>query len=654
MKTSTTTISQRINLGFLILILLSACAGILNIYQMRTAATGARFLSEAVAPQAGVADDLNEALAGAQLAARTFSLTGDPAQLDIAQKHLAEVVTALDAARKLSDDHPELVALRDGVKAADEDLKNYQKALAATKDNLAELATIRQQLDTAGATFARETTAYMDSENKSFSAEIAAGLAKEKLEERRHKIDLGNAILESGNTVRISAFKAQALRDSSLVEKALPLFNKIERDRDSLLKITTQAASRQQLESIKQSADAYHAGIDALVRNYAQNQQITAVRTKAAAEFDAVVGDVLKRSIARTLEFSTATAADLTSASVKTIIVLALSIAIGIAASLLIVRSINRALTLTSQSLSQGSMQVASASGQVSAASQSLAEGSSEQAASLEEISSSLEELSSTTKNNATAAGSAKASANDARTSAEDGASEMQKMQAAMEAIRQSSSDIAKILKTIDEIAFQTNILALNAAVEAARAGEAGMGFAVVADEVRNLAQRCAVAAKETAEKISDATTRSEQGVDLSNRVAASLTQILEKARQVDSLVAEVASASGEQSRGIEQINGAIGQLDKVTQSNAASAEETASASEELNAQSEELRQSALQLAALVGLSEQDAGASTHAHAAKKAPKAPVRAHSPSQIKSHAQAPAPAPASAAKDDLSFS
>jgi methyl-accepting chemotaxis protein len=185
----------------------------------------------------------------------------------------------------------------------------------------------------------------------------------------------------------------------------------------------------------------------------------------------------------------------------------------------------------------------------------------------------------------------------------------MEKMQSAMQAIRQSSHDISKILKTIDEIAFQTNILALNAAVEAARAGEAGAGFAVVADEVRTLAQRCAVAAKETADKITEASARSEQGVELSTQVGTCLTQILEKARQVDALVAQVATASTEQSRGIDQINQAIGQLDKVTQSNAANAEETASASEELSAQSQELRSAASDLAALVGLNLDDAAA---------------------------------------------
>jgi methyl-accepting chemotaxis protein len=170
-----------------------------------------------------------------------------------------------------------------------------------------------------------------------------------------------------------------------------------------------------------------------------------------------------------------------------------------------------------------------------------------------------------------------------------------------MEAIKVSSDDIAKIIKTIDEIAFQTNILALNAAVEAARAGEAGMGFAVVADEVRNLAQRSAQAAKETAGKIEGAIAKTSQGVEISATVAQTLKDIVTKVRQVDELVAEVASASREQTQGISQINSAVSQMDKVTQSNAASAEESAAAAQELNSQAAAMKESVNKLLELVG-----------------------------------------------------
>jgi hypothetical protein len=187
-----------------------------------------------------------------------------------------------------------------------------------------------------------------------------------------------------------------------------------------------------------------------------------------------------------------------------------------------------------------------------------------------------------------------------ARAAADAGTADMQAMAAAMNDIKVSGDDIAKIIKTIDEIAFQTNILALNAAVEAARAGEAGMGFAVVADEVRNLAQRAAQSAKETASKIDNAVTKTALGVQISEKVSKSLLEILGKVRQVDELAAEVASASKEQSQGIEQVNTAVAQMDKVTQSNAANAEESASASEELNAQAESLKDAVASLLRLV------------------------------------------------------
>jgi hypothetical protein len=247
------------------------------------------------------------------------------------------------------------------------------------------------------------------------------------------------------------------------------------------------------------------------------------------------------------------------------------------------------------------SLSSASSAGQVSAASQTLAEGASEQAASLEETSSSLEELSAITRRNAENARKANDLAKQAREAADKGVTDMRAMSAAMQAIKGSSDDIAKIIRTIDEIAFQTNILALNAAVEAARAGEAGMGFAVVADEVRNLAQRSAHAARETSVKIEHAIGDTAQGVSLSNHVAQSLNDIVSKARQVDELAAEVANASQEQTQAISHINTAIVQVDKVTQGNAANAEETAAAAEELNAHALVMKQSVAELLQLVG-----------------------------------------------------
>ena len=213
------------------------------------------------------------------------------------------------------------------------------------------------------------------------------------------------------------------------------------------------------------------------------------------------------------------------------------------------------------------------------------------------------------TKRNAEAAHAAKTLADEARQTADTGASDMETMKTAMGAIKASSSEISKIIKTIDEIAFQTTILALNAAVEAARAGEAGLGFAVVADEVRNLAQRSAQAARETADKISDSGTKSEQGVRISEKMAANLAGIVEKTRRLNEMIAEIAQASNEQSQGISQINNAVSHMDKVTQSNASLAEETAASSEELRVQAEQVKQAVAELMQMVQGTSQGSGA---------------------------------------------
>ncbi|ACB76630.1 methyl-accepting chemotaxis protein [Opitutus terrae] len=277
----------------------------------------------------------------------------------------------------------------------------------------------------------------------------------------------------------------------------------------------------------------------------------------------------------------------------------------------LIQKGINGPLIAMVDRLSLTAQHTASAAAQVSTSSQSLAAGASEQAASLEETSSSLEEMAGMTQRNAENATQANAIGREARQAADAGAGEMQAMNAAMSDIKKSSDDIAKIIKTIDEIAFQTNILALNAAVEAARAGEAGMGFAVVADEVRSLAQRSAHASKESAAKIEAAISKTTQGVEISTKVAGRLTEIVDKVRRVDTLMGDVATASREQSQGVQQINSAVTQMDKVVQNNAASAEESASASEALNAQAADLRAAVADLQNLVGIQVQRAQSST-------------------------------------------
>jgi len=297
---------------------------------------------------------------------------------------------------------------------------------------------------------------------------------------------------------------------------------------------------------------------------------------------------------------------------------LALAVAFGAGIGIFLSRSISSALNKVIATLSSGSDQVASASNQVSQSSQQMAEGASEQASSLEETSASLEEMSSMTKQNSDNSRQANSMALETRGAVEKSQEAMTRMGDAINKIKGSSDQTAKIIKTIDEIAFQTNLLALNAAVEAARAGDAGKGFAVVAEEVRNLAQRSAEAAKTTASLIEESQKNANNGVEVAGEVGKILSHIVGSVQKLSQLIGEVSTASEEQNKGIEQIGTAVTEMDKLTQSNAASAEESASASEELAAQAKELGE---MVQVLVGIVK-GAGASGAASMSYNAPPA--------------------------------
>jgi methyl-accepting chemotaxis protein len=278
----------------------------------------------------------------------------------------------------------------------------------------------------------------------------------------------------------------------------------------------------------------------------------------------------------------------------------AISLAVGIVV-FLTVQQINRVLRRVAADMAEGAAQVASAAAQVGSASQSQAGGSTEQAASIQATSAAAEEIHSMARRNTENARSAAELVSQSQNKFQETRGSLEQMVLAMSEINTSSDKISKIIKVIDEIAFQTNILALNAAVEAARAGEAGMGFAVVADEVRNLAQRCAQAARDTSGLIEDSVAKSSAGRVRVEQVAEAIRSVTDQAGRMKLMVDEIDVGSQEQARGIEQVAKAVAEMEQVTQKAAASAEEGASAAEELTSQSRSLQDVVGQLTAMVG-----------------------------------------------------
>ncbi len=281
-------------------------------------------------------------------------------------------------------------------------------------------------------------------------------------------------------------------------------------------------------------------------------------------------------------------------------IVSAIGILLSLGTSYVTISAITKKLNAIIGDLGESSEQVNMAAGQISDTSQALAEGSTEQAASLEETSSALEEMASMTRQNADNANKTNTTTQDNNRLIATGSEAVGNMSRAMAEITDSAEQISRIIRTIEDIAFQTNLLALNAAVEAARAGEAGKGFAVVADEVRNLAGRSAQAARDTTQLIETTIERVRNGSEIAGELDTSFKQIEDGSHAVSRLIGEITSATNEHAQGVDQVNTAVAQMDKVTQSNAASAEEAASAAEQLSAQAGALNGMVEDLVALV------------------------------------------------------
>lgn len=608
----------KITFGFCAVLLIALIIGGLGVYNMREVQRESMRLANVNIPEVDLASRVERRARETMYGIRGFIYAGNQQMLASGKESMARQLELYKEIQALIERFPDdLKALAENSQAAEKSSLAYEALIEEVEENAAHLDQVRAQLDRTAAEFMEGCQSYLADMERLMEEHVLRG-DLEAIRDRNAKIQGIHEVIDACNAIRLAAWRAQALRDPEILGSVQPRFADIAGKLDTLRAGTRQEANLRHLANVGEAAKRYKALMEDVGSSFAKSQEIASRLVELGNEVLSLSEKSARSGMDAAIRIANEAVSSLSAASLVLIVGLAIAIVVGLFLAVLITLSITRPVSRISDVLSEGAGQVAAASGQLSGASQQLAEGSSELAASIEETSATLQQSSSMVHQNNENTKQAAMLSRQSMNAAEGGNREMEEMMSSMAELKKSSDDIARIIKVIDEIAFQTNILALNAAVEAARAGEAGMGFAVVAEEVRNLAQRSAQAAKDTAAIIEKNIALSQEGVAVAQKVKSSLEEISTGARKVSELVDEIAAASQEQAQGIEQINKAIQQMDQVTQSTASNAEESAAASEELSAQAESMKEAVQNLLLLV----HGASAMRQHHFQDKKPKA--------------------------------